>query len=307
MEPSSNLKCSCYNKDDLPRTRYKKAGFFYRRCDKKRIQRFRCHQCLRYFSLSTHHPCFGQRKRHLNPWIFQLLCSGYSMRRSAMFLRCNRKTIVRKFRFLGLVVNQYYMNNPVQPKIKRLQFDDMETFEHTKCKPLSITLAVCATERKILDFEVSQMPAKGLLAKISREKYGYRKDERRQARNSLFTKLKPVVDKSCTLHSDQNPHYLPDVKKHFPGHIHETVKGRRGCIVGQGELKRGGFDPLYSLNHTCAMIRENLRRLSRRTWCTTKNKNDLNNHLMIYKFFHNEYLLKSKKQKVSWRNNILVE
>ncbi len=35
---------------------------------------------------------------------------------------------------------------------------------------------------------------------------------------------------------------------------HQRFKGRRGCIVGQGELKVGGFDPLFSLNHTYAMI-----------------------------------------------------
>jgi hypothetical protein len=40
--------------------------------------------------------------------------------------------------------------------------------------------------------------------------------------------------------------------------------------VGQGELKRGGFDPLFSLNHTAAMFRDRLKRLSHRTWCTTK-------------------------------------
>jgi len=36
---------------------------------------------------------------------------------------------------------------------------------------------------------------------------------------------------------------------------HRTVKGRRGSIAGQGELKKIGFDPLFSLNHTCAMLR----------------------------------------------------
>ena len=55
-----------------------------------------------------------------------------------------------------------------------VEFDDLETFEHTKCKPLSVTLMVEYKTRRILGFEVSQMPAKGRIAHIARKKYGPR-------------------------------------------------------------------------------------------------------------------------------------
>ncbi len=58
----------------------------------------------------------------------------------------------------------------------------------------------------------------------------------------------------------------------------------------QGELKRGGFDPLFALNHTCAMFRDHLKRLSRRTWCTTKRASCLQDLLYVYAWFHNERL-----------------
>ena len=32
-----------------------------------------------------------------------------------------------------------------------------------------------------------------------------------------------------------------------------TTKGRRGCVIGQGELKRGGYDPLFALNLNYAL------------------------------------------------------
>jgi hypothetical protein len=60
--------------------------------------------------------------------------------------------------------------------------------------------------------------------------------------------------------------------------------------VGQGELKRGGFDPLFSLNHTAAMFRDRLKRLSRRTWCTTKRPDRLQLLLDLYAWYHNELL-----------------
>lgn len=135
------------------------------------------------------------------------------------------------------------------------------------------------------------MPAKGLLAAISRRKYGVRKDERSQARASLFTELKDFVDEHTLFKSDQNPHYVPDIKKHFPKSLHQTYKGRRACVVGQGELKGGGFDPLFSLNHSFAMARANMNRLFRRTWCTTKVPERLALHFAMYALYHNLSLI----------------
>ncbi|MBU6155196.1 MAG: hypothetical protein KGP28_12905, partial [Bdellovibrionales bacterium] len=48
--------------------------------------------------------------------------------------------------------------------------------------------------------------------------------------------------------------------------------------------------PIFSLNHTCAMLRANLNRLFRRTWCTTKTIQGLIDHLSIYVAFHNRRL-----------------
>jgi hypothetical protein len=47
-------------------------------------------------------------------------------------------------------------------------------------------MAVEFKTRRILSYRVSRMPAKGLLAKMARKKYGFRKDERPKARRELF-------------------------------------------------------------------------------------------------------------------------
>ena len=59
-------------------------------------------------------------------------------------------------------------------KVTKMQFDDVITFEHTKCKPLSIILAVSDPDRFILGLGVASMPANGKLAAISLKKYGKR-------------------------------------------------------------------------------------------------------------------------------------
>ncbi len=182
------------------------------------------------------------------------------------------------------------IENYKRAKVRVLEFDDMETFEHTKGKPLSITLAVQKRTRRILGIEVSSMPAKGLLSGRARKKYGFRPDGRSVARAELFRKLQPIVHEQALIKSDQNPHYAPDVAKFFPQARHAQYLGRKPASTGQGEIKKGRFDPLFSLNHTCAMFRANVSRLVRKTWVTTKRVDRLRAHLYIYADYHNQHL-----------------
>ena len=273
-------------------------GHFYRSSDRRKIQRFKCTHCGKHFSQASFSRNFGQNKRQLNHKIFQLLVSGVSQRRTARLLKCHLTTVSRKLCFLGQRarwINHCDRRN--RPKVSEVQFDDLETFEHTKLKPLSITLMVEKSSRHILAFEVARMPAKGLLAKRSLKKYGYRKDERTPSRDRLFRRIKPVVPENAHIESDQNPSYFPLVKSFFPKAHYQTCKGQRGAVTGQGELKKIGFDPLFSLNHTCAMFRANVNRLFRKTWCTTKKIQPLIDHLELYVLYHNRVLLKSSQRK----------
>jgi hypothetical protein len=233
----------------------------------------------------------------MNHVIHRLYCSGVSQRRLARVLHLNPKTVVRKIRYLAPLKRQEHetflkKHYELRP-LSEIQFDDLETSLHTKCKPLSVTLAVDPSTRKILKFKVSSMPAKGHLAEISRRKYGFRRDERPKAWDQLMKELIPYVTPHCQWRSDDNPHYPPVLKRHHPRAIHTPVLGGRGAITGQGELKKLKFDPLFSLNHTCAMLRANMNRLFRKTWCTTKTIQGLSDHLALYVCFHNFHLTPS--------------
>jgi hypothetical protein len=172
-----------------------------------------------------------------------------------------------------------------------IEFDDLETFEHSKCKPLSVTLAVEADTRRILGLEVSKMPAKGRLSRRSRVKYGRRSDQRRAARERLLKRVAELAKKDATIKSDSNPHYRSSVERYFPEGKYLQFLGKRGAIVGQGELKKVRFDPLFSLNHTCAKLRADVNRLIRKTWCTTKRPDRLEAHLILYANYHNKNLI----------------
>lgn len=210
-----------------------------------------------------------------------------------MILKVHRTTVARKLQFLGFQARARqtkFLALYSQSPIEKVQFDELETFEHTKMKPLSVAIAIEEKTRKILDFQVSSMPAKGLLAKKSREKYGRRENDRSKGMKTLFENLQPIVQPYAEFLSDKEPRYPKWLRDSSEYWTHKTTKGRRGCVTGQGELKRGGYDPLFALNHTCAMLRANINRLFRRTWNTTKKPERLRDHLSIYMDFHNRVL-----------------
>jgi transposase-like protein len=293
--------------DTTPRVR--KKGYFAKQSTRaERIQRYLCLDCGRSFSDQTRRLTYRERKPHVDQPIYRLLNSGMSQRRCAFILGIARKTVARKLVRLGRAARAKHLrwlDSGAAAGFDVVVFDEMETIEHTKLKPLAIAVSVVEGKRLILKAEVSQMPAKGRLAARSRARYGRRRDERRRGLRRVLSAARLAMPKTAIVKSDEAPRYPRHVKAFFPAAKHLTYKGRRACIVGQGELKAGGFDPLFSLNHTCAMLRDNLKTLSRRTWCTPKRPDRLQALVDIYVTFHNDRILDKRLRPVMEADPIL--
>ena len=215
------------------------------------------------------------------------------MRRSAKILKIHRITVRRKLDYLSKkcnIKNELFLKELQQNPTQHIQFDDLITIEHTKLKPLSVTIAVDTNTLKILGTAVSRIPAFGHLAQMSRDKYGYRKSTHFEMATKLFRKICKSINPDSIIESDQHKMYPKIIKKFFPRAQYIQYKGGRGAIVGQGELKKLEYDPLFFINHTCAMLRANINRLIRKTWCTTKDPFELQKHLDIYMCFHNSVI-----------------
>lgn len=274
----------------------KKSGFYSKKCGRSpRIQRYFCHSCKKSFSNQTATLTFRDQKPHVYSHVFRLACSSMSQRRMAELLNLHRDTVARKIKKLAREARRQTQMTRPSIKAEHVIFDEMETFEHSKCKPLTIAVAVDEKSRRILSLDVAQMSPKGHLVEIARKRYGRRPDRRKFALRKMVIAIKESSPGLKTLKSDESPRYAPLVKRHFPKIHYQQFKGRRGCVVGQGELKAGGRDPLFALNHTCAMVRDNLKRLSRRTWCTTKKPERLQDLLDLYQWFHNKKLTGNKR------------
>ncbi len=268
-----------------------KRGFYRRPSDNKKIQRFLCKHCKKGFSQQTFAIDYRQQKRWFNQSCFLTLCSGVSQRRASYIFNVVPRTIARRVRKFGEICEKNLCKyRETRNKANDVEFDEMESFIHTKLKPVTIPIAVEKKTRKVLALSIGNIGAKGLLKQLSIQKYGKRPSERLSSLKNMTQSLKTCVSPTARFSSDKCPLYPKLIRDNFPQASHTTCKGARGAIVGLGELKKTVFDPIFTLNHTYAMFRDNLKTLSRRTWATAKRKDRLLLLLYIYAWFHNLWL-----------------
>lgn len=216
------------------------------------------------------------------------------MRGIARTLRISKNTVEAKFQWLHQYISSLKVG--LSPDLEQLHFDELETIEHTKLKPLSVLLFV-DENYKILKTRVAVAPPKGKLAAISYQKYGPRKDEREEVLRQCFTELKGLRPQE--IRSDAKPSYRKYTEEFFPGVMHKifnrSEKERHQNRLHE-KYQKQSHDPMFALNQRCAKLRANIRRLTRRSWCTTKLKENLQKHLEIYCFYNNF----GEKAAMSW-------
>jgi hypothetical protein len=214
--------------------------------------------------------------------------NGNTQRGVAKLLGCSKNTVSDKF--LWLAKHCPFLERPLKLS-RHLQIDEMESIEHTKLKP--ITIALCVDEHyQILALKTGTIKAKGLLALISERKYGQRVDERVMTLRKLLQQIQQKLSHSpLTITTDSHPLYPKLIKEYFPNAVHIQVSSR-DKLKEQRELvflkeRKKIFDPMFALNQRCAKLRADIRRLTRRSWCTTKKKENLQKHLELYQTYNN--------------------
>lgn len=272
---------------------FRKKGFYYRKISKTYIPRYFCFTCQKNFSTQTLTKNYRQKRPDLNQLILKSLTSGTTMRKTAKNLNCNYKTVYRKFLWLSELAKYHHQSKEFF--IQELQFDEMESIEHTKLKPLTIALAV-SESYQLLGVQVGTIPAKGLLSNLSRKKYGPRLDQSSQAVEKLLRSLKvSPMAKSFLIKSDSKPSYKKIVADVFPSQFHETHIARENKEKRR-ELKytlaeKKIFDPIFAANQRMAKLRDHIKRLTRRSWCTTKKLINLESHVYLFMAENNGYTL----------------
>lgn len=273
----------CQN-NSFPGGQFNKKGHFYIKCRNQYVRKFQCRACRKIFSSRTFKIDYRHKKLHVNLLFVKLLTEGNSIRGISRIIGLTYKNAYNKFLWFKFLVDAE--KKKLQYEAAKLQVDELETFHHTKCKPLSVVLIVNEKHR-LLEAKVAEMPAKGKLAAFSRKKYGYRKDERRQKlAEALMGVKEKLALKPGLIESDANPSYPGQFSRYFSGvrvqqYNQSSKKEKRRSKLHENIHKRE-FDPLFAVNHKCALLRRRINRLARRTWCTTKKPENLQLHLDLF-------------------------
>jgi len=281
-----NVSCE-HNADGLKDRFYVKWGYFKPSWSKRPVPRYKCKTCGKTFSASTAKvETLNEKRPDVNQMVFDLYCSRMSLRRIAKVLQINRKTVVRKFYKLAGIAkghHEWLIANQKIPCSDMIAVDEMEANEGSKVRPLTMTIAVDGTNGRVLDISVSEIKAKGKI--VSKRKIDQVKANRIDTSSKGFKKVLSSIkimkskEKAPTIFTDGKKVYITHLKTILPEAKHIRSIGR----------VNSKYDPIWWLNHACAMFRHDLSRLSRKSIVFSRTKKGLEAHMYLYIAWKNGY------------------
>jgi len=263
-------------------------GSYRPRCRRFAIPRFRCRTCGRTFSRQTFRHDYRDRRPECNVRLFWLLASGVGLRQAARQLGLDVHSVQRKFRKIARTCRWLHRNlSPSLPAGRTYVLDEEETYEKASIRPLTMPVLI----ELVSYFVVATMagPIRRLARPGLRRRWLQECDEARRGprrdrskvcvRATLGALRRRVGDGSLCLLSDDKASYRALGREVFGASLwHETTSS---------QLVRDTFNPLFPINLTLAMTRDNCGRLRRQSWLVTEKRRCLQLHLHIFTAYRN--------------------
>ncbi len=244
--------------------------------------RYQCRGCGKTFSAQTTTPERYQKRPELNRVLARMLCEGVTLRGCARVLECSYDTVKCKSEWLAEQARAAHsaMLKSGALNTSWMQFDEMVTFEHARSKAVSIPMVVRGKTAQILSMTVGRIPSNGHLAAKGQTKYAWTVNDSPAACKRALDQAAVAAKAVCTVSCDKASSYPKLVRSAIPHAILDAHKRAKST---------GNFDPMFSLNHTCAKIRASVAVMARKTWTTTKSMTKLQDKLDIFIAVHNGY------------------
>ena len=240
------------------------------------MQVYKCKDCKHRFTANSLKPHYRQNKPELNRKIMEMYCEGCTLRGISRLLKIEYNTVVSKFRHMAKISRERHIKTLAKNEIQTtyMQFDEMETFVNTRKTPYGIALAIRPKTGQILSAKVCRIPIKALSVSKAVSTKWNSKVNRKQALIDMLLESSYALKKGATLGSDGDSFAGKVVGLVLPENKHQTYSES---------------DSLWRINHTCAKLRHHISRLKRRTWATSKDWRQLQNHLDLFIAYQNGY------------------
>jgi hypothetical protein len=266
---------------------FRRAGFYFPRCRSEGVQRYRCTTCRRWFSRQTFRHDYRDRRPQDNVRLFLLLVSGVGMRQCGRVLDMDPRAVQQKQWKMAAALAALHGNLCQSlPAGRCWLLDEEETYEGASVRPLTMPVLI----EKVTWFIVAT--AVGSIRRLARagserrrrqehdEQHGPRLDQSSQCVRAVLQSLADKVPSGdLMLHTDQKSSYRTIATSVFGDRLRH--------VTTAGTLVRDTHNPLFPINTTLAMSRDNCGRLRRRSWLVTKQARRLHGQMSIFLVYRN--------------------
>lgn len=269
---------------------YIRRGCYRPECRDEPVPRFFCKHCHRSFSRQTFRLDYRDRRPACNARVYEMLASGVGLRQTGRVVGLSVHGVQHKFRKLARGMRQLNRNllrRLPGPGQRTFLLDEMETFEHSSILRLTVPVLIERQSLAILAVGVApirRVPRRGSarqrwLARHELE-HGKRQDRSRICVRKVLGRFRRLLaGKPARLITDEKALYAALLRRVVPdGVTHETVSAR---------LERTTRNPLFPINLTDAMLRDNNGRMRRRTWLISKARAFLHAQLELFTAYRN--------------------
>lgn len=281
-----NRRCLAFR--DPPARFFRRHGSYRPRCRTEPVPRFKCKVCNRGFSRQTFRLDYRDKRPHQNVEVFKLLISGVGLRQTGRNTDLDVHAVQKKFRKIARQVRLLNRNLlRALPAHRVLMLDELETFEDRSITPLTVPVLIDRTSKLVLATEVA--PIRRVAKRGSRRqrwlehfeaRHGRRQDRGNACVRRVFGRMQRLLGaQPATLVTDAKATYATQCRRRFGGRVaHRTVSSK---------LARTELNPLFAINHTDAMMRDNTGRLRRRSWLVSKRGRFLRLQLELFTAYRN--------------------
>jgi transposase-like protein len=267
---------------------YRRHGSYRPQCRSEAVPRFHCRLCGRGFSRQTFRLDYRDKRPQLNAPLFALLSSGVGLRQAARVLKMAVAPVQRKFRKIARhlrMLNRNLLSG--LPGHRTLLLDEMESFEHRSITPLTIPVLIDRSSKFVIALDVApirRVAKKGSRRQRRLERYeakaGKRLDESRNCVRRVFGRMQRLLKgQAADLVTDEKALYARLCDRRFGRQVHHSTVSSK--------LPRTAYNPLFAINLTDAMLRDNNGRLRRRSWLVSKHRRFLRLQLEIFAAYRN--------------------
>jgi transposase-like protein len=286
----------CDSHRDPHAWRFKKKGFYLRRCVPRRVQRYLCHHCHRHFSSQTFSTTYWLRRPDLlRPLFWRLVgCSGY--RQIAREFDASHATIQHQAERLGrhcLLLHERL--RPRAGSTEPLVLDGFRTFESGQYWPFDLNLLV-GVSHYVYGFNDAELRRSGTMRPSQRVK--------RASLEARFGRAVPQATEEAvaelvgrivpegtmaTIRSDEHPGY-PTAISRLSGRAidHETTSSKES---------RTARNPLFAANLADLLLRHASANHKRETIAFSKRRQGALYRAAVWMVWRNYVKWSSEKRR----------